>query len=290
MFVKKTSHIGSITDQMHNVQLKAWNVSIERGCREYIPHRHINFEIMIVNSGQGRYATHNGTYPMLPGDLFVFSSNECHCITAVGEDGLKITNLQFDPIFIRDSFPHPNFCFVHSKSFCNKISYENEKSPKALFQQICTELKQQNIEYELSVKSYLNLLLLSLIRDFNYTDNSTAQPSSNISGINLAFTYIDEHFTEKITLKELSALIGLTPNYFCALFKQVSGMTIWEYITVKRIDRSIQLLTAKDISLNILEIANLSGFNNTANFNKAFKKTTGVTPKEYRANRSSLIS
>lgn len=50
----------------------------------------------------------------------------------------------------------------------------------------------------------------------------------------------------------------------------------------------MQLLKSES-NLNIIEIAAQCGFNNTANFNKAFKKAVGITPKEYRSNRDIII-
>ena len=57
-------------------------------------------------------------------------------------------------------------------------------------------------------------------------------------------------------------------------------MSPWDYITVRRIDLARKLLSDSD--RNILDIAMMCGFNNTANFNRAFKKVTGKTPKEIR--------
>ena len=61
-------------------------------------------------------------------------------------------------------------------------------------------------------------------------------------------------------------------------------MSPWDYITVKRIDLARRLLAESD--KNILEIAMLCGFNNTANFNRAFRNVTGKTPKEIRSSQS----
>ena len=66
------------------------------------------------------------------------------------------------------------------------------------------------------------------------------------------------------------------------LFRQVSDVTLWGYITDKRIGAAIQLLTDKHCNASMLEIATRCGFNNTANFNKAFRKATGSTPSQYR--------
>ena len=122
--------------------------------------------------------------------------------------------------------------------------------------------------------------------DFAYPDPSrgtedfqeTAQPSEA-----MADEYIDMHFQENLTLETLARLSGLTPNYFSSLFSKVSGIKLWDYINSRRIEAAMQLLK-NESNLNIIEIAAQCGFNNTANFNKAFKKAVGITPGEYRSN------
>ena len=66
----------------------------------------------------------------------------------------------------------------------------------------------------------------------------------------------------------------------CKLFKRTHGITIWDYITIRRIDKAKELLRAGEEK--IIDIQYLCGYNTYANFNKSFRKLTNVTPKEYR--------
>lgn len=72
----------------------------------------------------------------------------------------------------------------------------------------------------------------------------------------------------------------MSRNYFCTVFKELNGLTPWEYINIKRINKAIELL--KNTNLSITLIASQCGYNNTANFNKNFKQITGQTPKDIR--------
>ena len=92
--------------------------------------------------------------------------------------------------------------------------------------------------------------------------------------------YIDNNIEKDLQLSELAEIAGMNKSYFSTLFKKLNGMSPWDYITVRRIDLARKLLSDSD--RNILDIAMMCGFNNTANFNRAFKKVTGKTPKEIR--------
>jgi len=292
---KASISIGSIKDLSGNMLLKMWNAEIPSGKLLFQHHSHICFEITVVDSGSGVYSTSNTDYTIEPGDIFVFSSNEYHCITEVGSKGLKLTNLHFEPRYLWgnsvDSFSEANmnFCFNHSENFINKISYEKSKTIYNYIEEIKRELSNKNTEYQLKVKSLLNLLLINLVRDFGYSDQSTALNTLQFKNIKHIITYIDEHFTEKLSLDELAELAGMSPNYFSSFFKKISGVTLWDYISSKRINMAVQLIRRRDTRKNMLEIATLCGFNNTTNFNKMFKRITGMTPTEYKKNTNLMI-
>ena len=79
----------------------------------------------------------------------------------------------------------------------------------------------------------------------------------------------------------------MSPNYLSAVFKRIVGISLWDYILSKRIGYALELLSLPERE-NILETALKCGFNNTANFNKFFKKQVGTTPSQYRS-KSQLL-
>lgn len=279
--------IGSICDSSGHTLLKMWNVKVPAGKRIFQRHHHVNFEISFVCSGSGIYTTKEHTHHMSPGDFFVFSSNEFHCITEVGITGLEMINLQFEPRYLwgnsTDSLSeeNSNICFSHNKDFHNRISADSSEPIRNHFIAIKNELETQNPEFSLIVKSELNYLLVSLVRCFNYSDNSTTLSRNYMQSFRKVLIYIEKHLGDALSLTDLSHIAGFSPNYFSSLFRKINGITLWDYINSKRIDRAIKLISENSDNKTMLEIALMCGFNNTANFNKAFKKFTGVTPSEY---------
>ena len=101
--------------------------------------------------------------------------------------------------------------------------------------------------------------------------------------------HITSHLNTKITLKDLSDLTGLTPNYLAALFKKEMGMTIGEYLTMIRTESACALLTRTDYTY--LRIALSLGFCSQSYFVRVFRQQTGLTPGEYRLkNRDKTFS
>lgn len=278
-------NVGELHMQNGETLFKMWHAFIEPDKRDFFHHYHSRFEIALVLSGSGIYTTPTGVFPMEPGDIFVFSQNEWHCITEIFQDGMEIINLHFEPRYLLGnsndslSMKHAGFCFSHSDSFQNRIPADTAQFIAQTILNIERELREQSEEYALCVKSHLNFLLISLIRNHNYCTNL---PSHGTSKILKSLNYIDEHFTEQINLKDIADIVGLTPTYYSMLFKKFCNVSLWHYITAKRIEKAIHMILDDDYNGNILDIAMTCGFNNTANFNKAFKKQTGMTPSQYK--------
>lgn len=280
--------IGELFLQNGKPLLKMWTIEVDSKIRPYVKHSHTKFEITVVNSGSGEYTTENAIYPMLPGDVFVFSSNENHCITKIGGAGLSITNLHFEPRYLNEEFANSfgdsymNFCFYHSPEFENRIPANQAGILRRHHTMIKQEFLTQDEQYPLAIQSHMHLMLIDLLRNHHYRTSKEYQ--NVVFDILSVYDYIEQHFCEELSLKDLANIAGVSPNYFSHIFKQLNGITLWDYIIAKRIEKASRILRHGDHNLTILEIALQCGFNNTVNFNKAFKKQKGVTPSELRKN------
>ena len=102
----------------------------------------------------------------------------------------------------------------------------------------------------------------------------------HIDVIYKALEYIRNNHMRKITLDEVASHVYLSPSYFSSLFKREMKTNFSSYLNLKRVETSKRLLA--DSSVNLLEIAGLSGFEDQSYFTKVFKKYTGTSPGKYR--------
>lgn len=263
--------------------------------REWREHHHTELEISLVKEGQGVYTVGAAQYTIKPGDVFLFGTHEEHYITDIsGCERLRLMNIHFEPRFIwagSDLFDvkYLRIFFDRNENFRNRLNRENPATSEIvrLLVEIEREAAERREEYELMVKIKLLSLLVLLLREYDYVSDGTSYvESAKYSQISGAMKYIDENLAEPLTLDEIAARANLNKTYFTTLFKKLNGVTPWEYLTARRIEKSYSLLSRRD--MNILEVANSCGFNNASNFNRAFRKLTGMTPSEYRTrnNRS----
>ena len=95
-----------------------------------------------------------------------------------------------------------------------------------------------------------------------------------------AVAYIQGHYQENLSLKDVAEHVYLNLWYFSDLFKREVGKSFTDYVTELRINRAKELL--KDKKKKLYQISYEIGINEPAYFSQLFKRVTGVSPKEYR--------
>lgn len=92
--------------------------------------------------------------------------------------------------------------------------------------------------------------------------------------------YISENYSTPIYINELAEFTNLSPSYLSDLFKKKIGVSFTEYLIKFRLNKAIELMNSTDLKL--VEIANLVGYPDYAQFNKIFKKYMKKSPKKYK--------
>lgn len=93
-------------------------------------------------------------------------------------------------------------------------------------------------------------------------------------------TYIRGHYSEKIKLQDIAALVHLSAEECSRYFRRVTGSTLFQFIMQYRIDKSTELLLNSDLS--IAEISQRSGFSSQSYYTACFQRYEGCTPNQYR--------
>ncbi len=93
-------------------------------------------------------------------------------------------------------------------------------------------------------------------------------------------TYINTNLQYDINTKQIAEVFQYNEQYLGRLFKKKTGHSVCDYICKKRIDFAKRLLRETDET--IINVSNLTGFNNVTYFNRVFKRCFNITPTQYR--------
>lgn len=91
--------------------------------------------------------------------------------------------------------------------------------------------------------------------------------------------YIDDHITERVSLKEAAKEIGVSGAYLSTVFKREMGQNLIEFINTRKVQMAKEMLRQGKL---VYEVSDLLGFENVTYFSKVFKKYEGVAPDSYR--------
>lgn len=114
-----------------------------------------------------------------------------------------------------------------------------------------------------------------------YTENDTELPrhSRRIRYLKQVLTFVEEHYTDPITLEEMAQAAHMSPKYFCRFFRQMTRRTPIDYLNYYRVECAAQELSTTEKS--VTEVALDCGFNDVSYFIKIFRRHKGVSPGKY---------
>ena len=107
-----------------------------------------------------------------------------------------------------------------------------------------------------------------------------------IKCLQLSLDYIENNLDAEISMQECADESGYSKFHYCRLFQMTIGVSVMEYIRMRRLSRIAIEISNNDKKIN--EIYNKWGFNSHENFIRAFKKMFAITPNAYRKAKSSL--
>ena len=270
---------------------KAYYPNAEEGARAFYNHHHTELEISAITGGKGVYTCGGVDYPFSPGDVFFHCGNDVHYFSNIeGPEHPALIAIRFDSRFIW--VPGGEFfdskylkLFTQPSNISRRIGADQSTAPiiAGLLEDIFNECRAQQPAYDLLVKAKLLTILANMSRNF-YREleeiNAPAISEWHLANMEKSMDYILSHLESPLTLDDLAKVACMSRSYYSTMFKTLNGVSPWDYITGQRIDLAQYRLETTDKP--ILEISQSCGFNSIANFNRAFKKLTGRTPREFR--------
>ena len=141
------------------------------------------------------------------------------------------------------------------------------------------EIDAQSDGYEMICQDLTEVLLVKIVRLTSVSLRVTPPPSKS-KECAAAKRYIDENYTEAISLDKLAEIAHVNKYYLSHSFKKEYGSSPIDYMLKRRITEAKALLSSTDYSL--IQIAEQLGFGSPAYFSKCFRKVEGISPSGYR--------
>lgn len=139
----------------------------------------------------------------------------------------------------------------------------------------------------LEIEARLRRLARGLVEPMTDMAGAT-QSEGSLIAVEAMARFIAHHFQDPLRVAQITATAHLHPNYAMTLFRQHTGLTILQYLTLQRLAHAQRLLLTSDTP--IAEIALESGFGSLSRFYEAFQQQIGSSPRQFRLRQGSVIA
>ncbi len=244
--------------------------------QNFMLHNHDEYEILLFLEGDAKYVVEDKSYTLEPCDIIVIRKHELHRIFHNSVTPYRRILLMVDPDFFV-----VNGCTDYEAQFIKAPLGAGHKIPADLVRS--SGLLEAFLRYQKYSENYtLNNdtpVLKSIIIEILYLINKiTAFSGADLtaSPIKSVILYINNHYTEDISLDLLQDKFFISKYYLCRVFHKATGLTVQEYIRRKRLTKVRELRTN---GLSLTDAASQSGFRDYSSFYRAYQKEYGVSPK-----------
>lgn len=273
------------TDKAFPYNTYLCSIPLDFPCVPY--HWHNETELIVIQKGSGIVHVDFNRYKVSAGSIIVVLPGHLHSIEE--EEGMK---MEYENILFRGEM-----LFTNSEDICSgefltplfngKIPVDNHIHPGiSYYDEFSSIVKNMDrlcelrpYGYQLALKGYL-FQLLFLLTTNQRGNHLTATEEKILQKIKFIIQFVQEHYSEQITIEQMADLCHYSSSHFMKFFKEHMRTGFVHYLNDYRLTMAHRMLGESQES--ILEIAQQCGFDNLSYFNRLFKRKYGVTPRQIR--------
>lgn len=256
-------------------------------------HRHIFFELVYIVSGTATHHLEQDTTQLRAGDYFIIDTGSIHCYRDVRN--FEIINCLFLPEYIDRALTDcPSlssllynqvlrFGIPVNIQTADRILHDSEGGVGQIIRKMEQEYAAKGTGYLELLRCYLTQVLVCAVR--------ASEEAERIRTPHRATTAIVEHlrchYTEPLSLEELSRKLNYTPQYISSLFHKDTGMSLQEFLQRIRIEEACRLIVQGEQQVS--QIAQKVGYGDVKHFARVFRRIKGVSPREFRSEIKRLL-
>lgn len=249
--------------------------------------------LFLCKSGEGTVQVAEESYKVSEGALLFIPVGTPYLFPPAAVNPLTFLSLNFDFVYQQELGPYQLATLTPETAMQHRfVRYQFTDTPLYNDPVICqcdeymTELLHQVHKEFFYNKLYAQQILsanlvLALVRTLRKLSAEKLTKVNRAGTIDKLIDYIKNHYNEKLTLESIAKHMGYHPDYINRLMHYHTGQTIYQFLQDFRINKAIRMIRSSELSFSA--IAERTGFINVSHFSHTFKKKTGKTPSEFRA-------
>ncbi len=246
----------------------------------HLLHRHDFYFILMLSKGSGQHQIDFVSYPVKNYSVFFIKPGQIHELKLdAGYEGYIIN---FEPEAF-SNIDRQKIQLLNRVSNHNHYQFNDQQFPQLnhLAEEILSEYHAKNTGYDTVIKSYMNILFTTLLRNIDQTRPAAISPYNQERFEELQ-ALIENHFTEHKTTSFYAEKMNLSDYQLNTITKQTVNKTCSKIAGERVILEAKRYLLSTSNQVN--QIAFYLGYEDVSYFIRQFKKQTGHTPEAFRKN------
>jgi len=253
-----------------------FSITYDNNIEDCPPHGHPFYELILFTHGSGQHGINNSNYAFSPGSIALLSPSDTHswkndtaslhcCIKLRFSNALYFSRLS-------------ELCYLKSLPVTTTLCDADYNTALQLLRMLYQEQQDPSrVNSALFSENLIEQVLILIQRNLSC---EALDSSPSYSTTQKILQYLEKHFREQITAKDVARALNYSQKYFSHLFTKEFGVTFQEYLMALRLNYAYTFVRYSDQP--IIDICYQSGFRTPSYFSTAFKKKYRQTPRDVR--------
>lgn len=249
-------------------------------------HRHVFFELVYILSGTATHHLGDETARLQAGDYFIIDTGSIHCYRDV--ENFEIINCLFLPEYIDRALADcPSLSSLLSNQVlrfglpvdiqtADRIFHDGSGAVGQIIKTMEQEYAAKGTGYMELLRCYLTQILVCAVRASEEAERFRTPHKVTTQAVE----HLRRHYTEPLSLNELSRKLNYSPQYISSLFHKETGMSLQEFLQRLRVEEACRLMEQDAQPLS--QVAQKVGYADVKHFSRVFRRIKGLSPRAFR--------
>lgn len=254
---------------------------------EVAEHWHTCFELLYFLEGEAIQLINREQSAARQGDIVLIRSGDIHALWCPQQIHTRVFVLKFMPSVIDfryQNFRQPRhlFGFLNQKKRSPVYSpnLDQQQAIRRMLEEIETEYRNRQPGFDLCIRGLILQLVGTLVRRQSIVTIPDLFEPESFEQMNLVIDYMEQHFNQELSLRDIAALTNMNYSYMSRLFKKLTGRNFKQYLDYIRVSEVSRLILETRQSLS--QISGACGFSCPQAMTRTYSRMLGFPPSELR--------
>lgn len=255
-------------------------------------HWHEQYEIIFVQRGHATFHIDGETVEVRDGDVIFIPPNCLHSGYNASDGEFEYVAIVISPEYLSDYGSDPQYeqfvaPFVDGRRRLPLVQSASDESAGPLRKIVRDAIREfENVQplRDLVFKHHLQILFALAARRYLPGQTEARRPSAlpihHIESLKKLIRFIENNYSETISVESAARMVNLSTFHFCKMFKRMTGRTLIDFVNLHRVNQATLLL--RQSNMTIADIAEKIGCCNANYFSKMYFRYKGISPSAAR--------